>query len=166
VCYEIARCGCNKEFEKMLHNVKSTAEAKDCAEVQGGDEGWGGGRGSQPMIPLSRAQIEGLQQLQNDLVLLIDAAGSINSKVEKWLAVRPALISPTEETILSVVAESSTLTLPVRNDLLTYETSIETDEEWNYAQLNSEALLRRYCAFIQVIPSRVSTSSNGTAQSA
>ncbi len=92
--------------------------------------------------------------IQDDMKLLVGVSETINSAVEKWLADRPNVISPSEETILGVVAENSGLSLPVRSDLLDFETHLERDEQCNHAQLLAETLLMRYCAYIQVIPSR------------
>ena len=103
---------------------------------------------------MSAGHRQDLEQLGKDLVLLISVADHVNAFVERWLADRPDVISPTEETILNVVAECSDLALPARNDLRSFETWLESEEEWTHAQLLAEELLRRYCAHIQVVPSR------------
>jgi hypothetical protein len=95
-----------------------------------------------------------LMVIQDDMKLLVGVSETINGAVEKWLADRPNEISPSEETILGVVAENSGLSLPVRSDLLHFETHLESDEQCNQAQLLAETLLMRYCAYIQVVPSR------------
>lgn len=102
-----------------------------------------------------------LLQLQQNLELLRKLAGHINECVDQWVAQRP-YPPPTEQKILEVVAEClPALRLEVQGDLLGFDGGAfdagtpETDESWNIAQLASEALLNRYCAHIQVVPSRV-----------
>ena len=56
-----------------------------------------------------------------------------------------------------MTGDNADLSLPARNDLRTLETWLESEEEWTHAQLQAQELLRRYCAHIQVVPSRVSS---------
>ena len=96
LCYEIARCGCNNVFQKMLKNAKETLEEARGPEERGAvtstsaeEEGRASALGSlaslaldgggQVKLELSAAQKEGLQQLQLDLALLITVADRINA---------------------------------------------------------------------------------------
>ena len=167
LCYEVARCGCNKVFEKLLAHVLSSMGAGGPDEGESGGAlavlaglADGAGVGSQEQGCSAKQKVI-LLQLQQNLELLRKLAGHINECVDQWVAQRP-YPPPTEQKILEVVAEClPALRLEVQGDLLGFDGEAfdagtpETDESWNIAQLASEALLNRYCAHIQVVPSRV-----------